>query len=134
MNTKQLLEIYRSSYTHYVETMYHYPADYTDADLAYYLGEMVHLANEIAKDSEDAQELGVQYHDCITEKHLTLMQSIEQGEPIHTLCKCIGPHILARLQELAAILDSQEAEDEEVAFLLEQIQMYWFQWKRIFSP
>lgn len=133
MNTKQLLEIYRSSYAHYVETMYHYPVDYNDADLAYYLGEMVHFANEIAKDSEEAQELAIQYDDAINERHYNMLQSIEQGEPIHTLCKCLGPLLIIRIQELSAILQSQEAEDQEVAYLLEQVQLYRHQWLRIFS-
>jgi hypothetical protein len=113
--------------------MYHYPNDYNDADLAYYLGEMVHFANEIAKDSEEAQELAVQYNDAITERHYNMLQSIEQGEAIHTLCKCVGPLLITRIQELSVILQSQEAEDQEVAYLLEYFQMYRHQWLHTFS-
>lgn len=101
--------------------------------MVYQFGDMLYFTNEIAKQSTQAQQLGLKYKDCIKNDHDELLKCMELGEPIRELCKCIGPSIVERIQQLTRILNSQEAEDQDVAILLDLYQMYLNQWKTAYS-
>jgi len=130
MNTSQLLSVYQECYLHYVKTIYQFHEEYEPSEIANHLGEMAYFANEIAKDSAKAQELGRQYHMQVCDDHMNLMQRMELGEPLDELCPCIAPYIMHRIHDCKQKLHSEEAEDQDIALLIDQLELYHQQWKR----
>lgn len=128
MNTSQLLDIYRECNMHYIETMYTFQDAYEMPEMIFYLNTLVYFANEIAKDSLDAQRLARLYIQRIDDDHTEMVRSMDVGEPIPKMCPCIITYINNRIHQLTDQLHSEETEDQDVAILRDIYHSYQRQW------